>query len=73
MEATKLEELVEIADEELAADPDSFEPPQVMQPGSVWRAEAEDLLGDDAPWHRVVVVAHALRDEDEQLADERYG
>lgn len=65
MNDAKLQELVEAADEQLADYPERFEEPAVNTPPALYREEAEGLLGEDAPWHRVVVVAHALREEAE--------
>ena len=65
MQPDRLEALVREADELLAAEPSHFDPPAYNQPGSAYVNEAEALLGDDAPWHRVAHVAHALRAEDE--------
>jgi hypothetical protein len=65
LDETRLQELIAEADAEFADHPDRFEPPAVMQPPAMYREEAEGLLGDDAPWHRVVVVAHALQEEAE--------
>jgi hypothetical protein len=48
------------------AAPDAFEPPIADQPPAEYREEAKSLLGDLAPWHRVLVVAEALRAEDSE-------
>jgi hypothetical protein len=58
--ADRLDALIAEADRVHDEEPWQFEPPAVNQPPRDLRDQAEELLGDDADWHRVVVVAWAL-------------
>ena len=60
---TDIDALAREADELLADDPDHFDSPRYDQPPGYFVTEAENLLGDEAPWHRVAHVAHALAAE----------
>jgi hypothetical protein len=65
MDEQRLSELVQEADDLRADNPDHFEPPGYNQPDDMDIKHAQDLLGDDAPWHRVAHVAHALGETEE--------
>lgn len=59
-----LAELTAEADRLHAEDPDSFEDGRRDQPSGDFVREAEMLLGEDAHWHQIATVAHALRAEE---------
>jgi hypothetical protein len=65
MDEQRLQGLVEEADRLLTADPSHFDPVYFNQPPGQYVRAAEECLGEEAPWHQVAYLAHAIKDEEE--------
>jgi len=55
-----LDDLISEADALFEEDPDGFDAPAYNQPTGTSVRFAEDVLPEDAPWHHIGHVAHAL-------------
>ena len=61
MDKDELAAVLEVADDLFEKDPNA----RLLQPPGEYVEKATELLGEDAPWHRVAAVAFALIAEEE--------